>query len=1074
MSSRRRRRSRVNTLRRSAGRRQLLAEPLEDRRLLTADFHNAAMPLDTNGDTVVSPIDALLVVNLLNQHGAGRLSDLLTSNSAAHDGAEAEGTPVGMVDTNHDDFLSPVDALQVINQLNAEGENGDVVRYTARLFNAEGTEEISTIGVDEEFQLRMFVQDTRMSVDRVGVATAYVDVRYQAGLLTPVAHSTTPPDRNQDPFIDGRGSIYGVSVALGTVARDGLIDLAGGTDLNLLNCSGASSDPFCPGPDEIFMWAANFKADRAGVVTFSPEPTTNVLSDPDDAGQSPTGDTNHYNAENNAIVCPAFNPSFDPPLLQCAGTMGFQNATLTIVEDPSAPIVNVPDEQTVFFSDTLTFTNGNQISVGDADSTDLTATLGLAPDSGTLTATPDGATISGNGSGNVTISGTAAQVNTALNGLAYDPVDNVAQNVTLTVAASDGDRSTSRSVLIHVVPPVQPFTVDDTASVAEGDGSSTLNIDVLDGDLAPTGATNEIVAVTQATNGTVTIVSSGGRGVSVDYTPNADFFGDDSFTYTINAFDAQGNAVGDGESTGTVRVTVSPLNDQPQISVPGGQMVDEGAELDFGNSLSVSDADSPFDTNYSAELTLSVSNGELEASENGATIQNNRSSTVTITGTIAQLNSALNGLKYRPLGALGADDSLSMTIDDLGNEGSIGESHTNQASVAIDVIAQNNDPTITIPAEPPSFIVNFDNFLSADNNNAIQVDDLDAAQNEIQVVLEVLGDSAATLTLSNSSVVTGGTNGTGRVTLQGTVTALNSALDAGVNFRTPNAGSPQITVIANDLGNTGEGGGEDVIRTFDVEVLDFIPSQIRGQVTLTFGPYDLGIEGVTVRLIGQDFLGAAVELTAMTNRHGEYLFEDIRPGEYTLEEVQPMHMIDGPDALTEILTADGDDNNDRGLVRIGIRGNVVSLDNHFRELGLSAAFAGALNPLLASTYRDGGLQGILFGSGGWSIFLGDSWDDYSHGRMTLAENSLSATVTAASSGNDRSGTVHHSSARLRVFHGSGDENVTLIRGTPAEVFGGGGEGEASGKLAQIQRDPQAVQQQHCDAVDQVMQAYSIA
>ena len=74
-------------------------------------WHNPANRLDVNGDGVVSPTDALLIINHLNKVGTGRLSLPWTGR---------------FVDVNGDDSVSPVDALQVINFLNtkasAEGE----------------------------------------------------------------------------------------------------------------------------------------------------------------------------------------------------------------------------------------------------------------------------------------------------------------------------------------------------------------------------------------------------------------------------------------------------------------------------------------------------------------------------------------------------------------------------------------------------------------------------------------------------------------------------------------------------------------------------------------------------------------------------------------------------------------------------------------------------------------------------------------------------------------------------------------------------------------------------------------
>ncbi|MDG2383862.1 MAG: dockerin type I domain-containing protein [Pirellulaceae bacterium] len=79
-------------------------------------WHNADNPLDVNADSFISPLDALLVINELNNAGAREL-----------------GTPSGEVtvyfDTNDNRFVEPLDALLVLNELNktnvdeGEGEN---------------------------------------------------------------------------------------------------------------------------------------------------------------------------------------------------------------------------------------------------------------------------------------------------------------------------------------------------------------------------------------------------------------------------------------------------------------------------------------------------------------------------------------------------------------------------------------------------------------------------------------------------------------------------------------------------------------------------------------------------------------------------------------------------------------------------------------------------------------------------------------------------------------------------------------------------------------------------------------
>jgi len=99
---------------------------------------------------------------------------------------------------------------------------------------------------------------------------------------------------------------------------------------------------------------------------------------------------------------------------------------------------------------------------------------------------------------------------------------------------------------------VAPDAVDDAASVAEDSGANL--IDVLANDTDANGDTLTVTAVTQGAHGSVA-----NNGTSVSYTPAANYFGPDSFTYTID----DGNGEDD---TATVTVTVTNVNDPPVVA----------------------------------------------------------------------------------------------------------------------------------------------------------------------------------------------------------------------------------------------------------------------------------------------------------------------------------------------------------------------------------------------------------------------------------------------------------------------------------------------------------------------------
>ncbi|MEM8736334.1 MAG: dockerin type I domain-containing protein, partial [Planctomycetota bacterium] len=78
---------------------------------LPREWHNETNAYDVNQDGFVSPIDALLVVNELNAQGARALAELMDDHLLD-------------IDSNNDGFISPLDALLVINELNRSNSSG--------------------------------------------------------------------------------------------------------------------------------------------------------------------------------------------------------------------------------------------------------------------------------------------------------------------------------------------------------------------------------------------------------------------------------------------------------------------------------------------------------------------------------------------------------------------------------------------------------------------------------------------------------------------------------------------------------------------------------------------------------------------------------------------------------------------------------------------------------------------------------------------------------------------------------------------------------------------------------------
>ncbi|HEV2837365.1 MAG TPA: Ig-like domain-containing protein [Pyrinomonadaceae bacterium] len=135
----------------------------------------------------------------------------------------------------------------------------------------------------------------------------------------------------------------------------------------------------------------------------------------------------------------------------------------------------------------------------------------------------------------------------------------------------------------------------DAAPIASNDSATTdedtpVDINVLANDTEPDGDTLNINSVTQGTNGTVSVNAD----KTIHYAPAANFFGNDSFTYTID--DGHG-----GMATATVNVTINAVNDAPTFTINLLSQTVQYSDPITPVTVSVSDVDDDTST-----LTLSI------------------------------------------------------------------------------------------------------------------------------------------------------------------------------------------------------------------------------------------------------------------------------------------------------------------------------------------------------------------------------------------------------------------------------------------------------------------------------------
>ncbi len=228
-------------------------------------------------------------------------------------------------------------------------------------------------------------------------------------------------------------------------------------------------------------------------------------------------------------------------------------------------------------------------------------------------------------------------------------------------------------------------------------------------------------------------------------------------------------------------------------TVPSAQSIPEDTTQAIAG-ISVGDAE----TNVNS-LQLAVSNGILNvAAAGGAGVAGNGSGSVVITGTQAAINATVASLTHRGNLHYTGPDTLTVTATDAGGL-------TDVDTVAITITAVDDAPVNSVPAAQST---NEDAALvfSAGNGNLVSISDVDAGAASIQVQLTVTN---GTLTLSGTAGLTlvAGGSGTATMTYTGTIASWNAAM-AGMSYA-PTAnynGAATLTIVTNDLGNTGSGG----------------------------------------------------------------------------------------------------------------------------------------------------------------------------------------------------------------------------------------------------------------------------
>ena len=437
-----------------------------------------------------------------------------------------------------------------------------------------------------------------------------------------------------------------------------------------------------------------------------------------------------------------------------------------------------------------------------------TFTVVLSDTNGVLSANTGGSggggTITpGNGGKTLTISGSLAQVDADLATLA--DLDGTTPSDTISIGATDSNGGSAAPVSIAVTvngspafsaPASTVIGVGMTASIAgiglsesgstagEGfavvvsDGAGLLNIGNTGGAAVYSAGTTSVTIAGTLAQVNVALANL----TDTDGTAGAD-------TIRLGATDAFGNVA----ATATIAVTV---NGVPVITAPSTLSLGAGKP---GAVPGVSLAESGTTAGETFSVTLSDTNGVLSAGAGGGGSVSGPGTTLTIAGSLAQVNAALGTLSDTD-GTAGADTIGLSASDSFGN-------HAAGQSIEVSVTA---GPVITAPG---GAVIGVGTVSSI---KGIGVSESGSTASEGFAV--VVSDSSGLLSTSNTGGAGVYSAGTTSVTIAGTLAQVNVAL-ANLTDTDGTAGSETISLSAVDSNGGSAAPGSIAVTVNGLPVL---------------------------------------------------------------------------------------------------------------------------------------------------------------------------------------------------------------------------------------------------------------
>ena len=284
--------------------------------------------------------------------------------------------------------------------------------------------------------------------------------------------------------------------------------------------------------------------------------------------------------------------------------------------------------------------------------------------------------------------------------LAGNPVGSL--SVTVTATAQDGADTESNSATITIGDITAPETSD--VSVVSNEDSGPITITLNSSDAESSIANFTITSL--PTNGTLTYndqavqigqaIPAIGNQANLSFTPSADWNGSTDFQYLSS--DVAGNV---DQTPASVSILINPVNDAPVNQLPASYTTNEDTALKL-SGLSVSDVDV---ASGLVLVTLAVASGTLSAATaNGVTVSGTGTDTITLSGSLADINAYLAAPvtqpSYQPVADASGNVTLTMTSNDGGNTGAGGTlSDTDTSVITINPVAD------AIPGSDVSIVI---------------------------------------------------------------------------------------------------------------------------------------------------------------------------------------------------------------------------------------------------------------------------------------------------------------------------------------------------------------------------------